>query len=469
MTSNKAFVLPLRNKHIKWIQRHVLKYPGIRDTIELLENAVLNELETPFEHLGRHNIILSFIEKAVNSSQEREQNSGTNLRASILKSLHEVGKSLNEINNVIVQSENESHTDCDISRITHLLCQNVFVSDLFECLHEEDITIINSYLKDVILGTKLGLSAEFLLKLPDTYIYWHSSLIDWIALHIQGNYEEFYWKKSSSKKVLIDMGFSKESSLFIKTWIEKNPVMSHKSLLHWVTLYLETKFRDFLEPMQSALFIYQNWKTNEWIEVWSDIMEEKLLVRNLYSFGYKDQVKSLISELSSDLNSDECFWYHGTSQNAAQSLICNGIDLSFGNEGDFSKNGSGFYLVSKFDHALDYAKAKAFNDGKIFALLVFKLSKLFFKKYNGIDLTYNKDLWNKTVKYYNNYRINITPENGICKVEPQEVRGLDHIEGPASIYANGELKCSDIHQLCLRSTEIADCFTGKLAYTIFLK
>ena len=126
-------------------------------------------------------------------------------------------------------------------------------------------------------------------------------------------------------------------------------------------------------------------------------------------------------------------------------------------------------MFSKFDPALDYAKAKAFNDGKIFALLVFKLSKLFFKKYNGIDLTYNKDLWNKTVKYYNNYRINITPENGICKVEPQEVRGLDHIEGPASIYANGELKCSDIHQLCLRSTEIADCFTGKLAYTIFLK
>ena len=93
-----------------------------------------------------------------------------------------------------------------------------------------------------------------------------------------------------------------------------------------MTLYLETKFKDLIEPMQSALFPYESWKTNEWIEV---IMEKKLLVRNLYSFGDKDQVKSLISELSSDLNSDECFWYHGTGQNLAQSLICNGINLSF--------------------------------------------------------------------------------------------------------------------------------------------
>lgn len=469
MTSNKAFVLPLRNEHIEWIQRHILKYPGIRDTTELLDSVVLNELETPSQHFGRHNIILSFIEKAVNSLQEREQNSGANLIASVLKSLHEVGKSLNEINNLVVQSDNKSHTDCDISQITHLLGKNVFVSDLFECLDEEDINIINSYLKNVLIGTKLGLSVEFLLKLPDTYIYWHRSLIDWISLLIQGQYEDFYSKNSSIEKVLIDMGLKKESSLFIKTWIEKNPVMSHKSLLHWVTLYLETKFKDLLEPMHSVLFLYENWKTNEWMEVSSEIIEEKLLVRNLYSFGYKDQVKSLISELSSDLKFDECFWYHGTSQNAAESVIYNGIDVSFGNEGDFSENGSGFYLFSKFDHALDYAKAKAFNEGKIFALLVFKISKLFFKKYNGIDLTYNKDLWNKTVKYYNNYRINIAPENEICKLEPQEVRSLDHIEGPASVYVNGKFKCSDIHQLCLRNTEIADCFTGKLAYTIFLK
>ena len=111
MTSNKAFVLPLRNKHIKWIQRNILKYPGISETIELLENAVLNHLETPFQHLGSHNIILSFIEKAVNSLQEREQNWGTNLIASVLKCLHEVRKSLNEINNAIVQSDNKSHTD----------------------------------------------------------------------------------------------------------------------------------------------------------------------------------------------------------------------------------------------------------------------------------------------------------------------------------------------------------------------
>ena len=54
-------------------------------------------------------------------------------------------------------------------------------------------------------------------------------------------------------------------------------------------------------------------------------------------------------------------------------------------------------------------------------------------------------------------------------MEPQEVRSLDHIEGPALVYVNGEFKCSDIHQLCLRNTEIADCFTGKLAYPIFLK
>ena len=94
-----------------------------------------------------------------------------NLIASVLKSLHKVGKSLNEINNVVVQSNSESHIDCDIFHITYLLSQNVFVNYLFECLHEEDINIINSYLNDVLFGTKLGLSVEFLLKLPDTYIY----------------------------------------------------------------------------------------------------------------------------------------------------------------------------------------------------------------------------------------------------------------------------------------------------------
>ena len=130
--------------------------------------------------------------------------------------------------------------------------------------------------------------------------------------------------------------------------------MSHKSLSYWVSLYLEEKFKDLLEPMQSALFLYENWKTNEWVEVSSAIIDEKLRVRNLYSFGHKEQVKSLISELSSDLNSNDCFWYHGTSQNSAESLIFNGIDLSFGRDSDFSENGSGFYLFSKFDPALDY-------------------------------------------------------------------------------------------------------------------
>ena len=75
MLSNNAFVLPLRDKHIKWIQGHILKYPGIRDTIGLLQITVLDELETPSRHLGRqnrHNIILNFIEKAINFLQERE-------------------------------------------------------------------------------------------------------------------------------------------------------------------------------------------------------------------------------------------------------------------------------------------------------------------------------------------------------------------------------------------------------------
>ena len=111
--------------------------------------------------------------------------------------------------------------------------------------------------------------------------------------------------------------------------------MLHKSLLYWVSLYLKTKFKYLLEPMQSTLFLYGNWKTNEWVKVLCEIIEEKLLVRNICSFGYKEQVKSLISELSSDLNSDDCFWYHEASQNSAESLIYNGIDLSFGKESDF--------------------------------------------------------------------------------------------------------------------------------------
>ena len=102
MASNQAFVLPVRNKHIKWIQCHILKYSGIRDTIDLIENAVLNELKIPSQYLGSHNIILCFIEKAVKSLQEREQNSGANLIASVLKSLCEIGKSLDEIKNAII-------------------------------------------------------------------------------------------------------------------------------------------------------------------------------------------------------------------------------------------------------------------------------------------------------------------------------------------------------------------------------
>ena len=66
--------------------------------------------------------------------------------------------------------------------------------------------------------------------------------------------------------------------------MKKNPVMLLKPLLHWVTLYLQVKFKDLLDPMQSGLFLYENWKTNKWNEVSSEIMKEKLLVRNLYSF-----------------------------------------------------------------------------------------------------------------------------------------------------------------------------------------
>lgn len=90
--------------------------------------------------------------------------------ASVVKSLHKAGKSLNKINNLIVQSDNKIHTDCDISQITHSPGQNIFVSDLFECSHEEDINTINSYLKDVLVATKLGLSVEFVEITRHLYI-----------------------------------------------------------------------------------------------------------------------------------------------------------------------------------------------------------------------------------------------------------------------------------------------------------
>ena len=45
MASDQAFVLPVRNKHIKWSQCHMLKYSGIRDTTGLIENVVLNKLK----------------------------------------------------------------------------------------------------------------------------------------------------------------------------------------------------------------------------------------------------------------------------------------------------------------------------------------------------------------------------------------------------------------------------------------
>ena len=318
---------------------------------------------------------------------------------------------------------------------------------MFECLiaSKKDKNSLNRFIhgRNQIICNQLGLNEEIINLLPDTEIRTHKSFIDWIKLIMKNRYEDLK-DRSNIVAVLKELGFTKLAAAMLALWIGRNESISHKDLLYWVFYYLDFCYNDVIAKETRVA-------VNETHPI-------------IYDVFVKGNSEEFLKDMLPQINQDESFWYHGTILKHEQSIANNGIDLSHANAGDFSENGSGFYLTSSFRHAADFAEAKAmWDDDKRFAVLVFQVENNFRESYAGIDLSGEEELWRNVIKYYNDYQT-----NGRLR-EPTKVRLLQYIEGPTSICDDRGRERGTFHQLCIRDAEMADLFYSKLCRILYFQ
>ena len=384
---------------------------------------------------------------------DKEPTSRNNVILTFAKSLTDVYETLEDIGTAQYSVDRICQTDSERRQYWILLFRSNFANGLFECLilSEKDRESLKRCIhgRNQIICNQLGLNEGIINLLPGTEIRTHKSFIDWIKLIMKNRYEDLK-DRSNIVAVLNELGFTKLAAAVLARWVGRSESMSHKDLLYWVFYYLDCCYNDITakETITSK-------------EIRVPVDETRPIIYDVFVKGNSEE---FLKDMLPQINQDEDFWYHGTILKHEQSIANNGIDLSHANAGDFSENGSGFYLTSSFRHAADFAEAKAvWNYDKRFAVLVFQVQNNFRESYAGIDLSGEEDLWRNAIKYYNEYQT-----NGKLK-EPTKVRSLQYIEGPTSICDDRGRERGTFHQLCIRDDEMADLFHSKLTRILYFQ
>ena len=395
----------------------------------------------------------------------------TNVLYSLKESLDDVYENLEDFKELVDGVDKIGLVEYENSKFLKFICRINFSKGLLECLSERDSNNINKFKDNEYraLCNQLGLREEMCNYLPDGEILTHKSALDWLLFIIQRNYENLE-NENDTFFVLQEIGFTKSVASSLAMWIDKNEVLSHKSILHWAICFLLTSFYDAIDKQAGKKdeFPFEKLKLGQCyngVPVETESQKVTIFgVNNEFSQNKSHDITETLKTLIKrefKPNQSEKFWYHGTNLDAEESIRSKGIDLACGNPGDFSKNGEGFYLAADLNHALDYANA--FNKSrKFFSVLVFKVDNFRQSFPKGIDLTDNKPLWIKATDYYHNHKRN-------NQKEPPELRKLWYIEGPTSRYDGSGRKDSSFHQLCIRKKKMAAYFHSKLVCVLYFK
>ena len=365
-------------------------------------------------------------------------------------------------------------------KILNLLFQSYFTQCYVDCV-SKDIACVYCLENEKMQNNASCRKVESVLKksgeLFHTAIFKNENFILSADLMLQITFE-YMTDYSDKKKARGKLEFIQPLAYLLR-WLDSSKIMIYQKLC-WPFYHLDLAY--YLKiglasiSIQPSKFptdfpfnktkIDQPYKN---ILVTGGVKEFRVSGVNLiYDKSFKSNSETRVKNVLPEIGAEESFWYHGTRMESEENICSNGVRLSCGNEGkDFSKKGKGFYLAFNSDFAIEFAEAKL--SGKhsgvkdMFAVLVFQVANDFRKKYKGIDLTDENELYLHATNYYRNYIHNSKLR------EPKALRGLMYIEGPTSAYDGAGRKLSNFHQLCIRHKKLSDDFFSKLCCILYFK
>ena len=454
-------------EHKKWVLKQIslFQHKCFKVEIQLSRSMIMQtEVRISFATFAGPIALNRFLASVVISTGAIEEGS---TRANVLdclkKSLDDVYEILEDFKSLAVDVDKIGQVKYERSKFLKFICRNNFAKGLIECLSSHDSSYINKFKYDSyrILCKQLGLKEEICNYLPDGKMLTHKSALEWFVRIIERNYE-ILEEESDTMLVLQKLGFTESVASYLANWIDKNKVLSHKSILHWATYFLNSFYDAIYEyagKKDEFPFEHKLGHFYDGIPVEGGSETFKILgVNEEFNEGKShDITKTLRALIDQKLKPEqgEKFWFHGTNLDAEESIRKIGIDLSFGKAGDFSKNGNGFYLAADLSHALDYAKT--IKKRKFFSVLVFKVHDNFRRDFRrGRDLRGDDPLWIRATDYYHNYQRRMQMR------EPSELRNVWYVEGKTSRYEN-------LHQLCIRNDDLAAYFLSKLVCVFYFR
>ena len=375
-----------------------------------------------------------------------------------------------------------SQADSCRRKFLNLLFQSHFTECYVNCV-SKDIVCVYHLEKEKVQNSAPCRKVEYVPKksseLLDTGMYKNKNFILSVNFMLQNTFE--YLKDySDNNKALGKLEFTQSLASCLLRWLDSNTITLFKELLCWVFYHIHlayylkiglthisikpSKFpTDFPFNQNRIGQIYYNIPVTGGVKEFG-VFGVNLIYDKSFRNNSETHVKNFLPKIDSDF---ESFWYHGTRKESEENIRNNGIRLSCGNKGDFSKKGSGFYVALNSDFAIEFAEGKLAGKHSgvkdMFAVLVFKVGNDFCETYNGIDLTDERKLWLDATNYYQNYL-----DNGSLR-EPKALRKLEYIEGPTSAYDGAGRKSSNFRQLCIRHKKMSEEFFKKLCCILYFK
>lgn len=243
------------------------------------------------------------------------------------------------------------------------------------------------------------------------------------------------------------LGLNEASAKMISNLIEKNPVADHQSVLHWAKNFARS-FKGF----NTENIGYSDGAKND-AKDFRKIQTTK--TSNSADNNTRNELAKIYKEQKENKNLNYNYWFHGTSQNNAEEIVTNGINLKKGQHfGDFS-DGHGFYVTEDLEFAENWARMSHGNG----AIVVFTVSKGLLK--GGLEIADNNiALWRTVVAHF---------RNGCNNIKLEKLDDFPYISGPIS-RPNKQLSAS-LHpthrhnkqgrhmlQVCLKGKDIVKKF-----------
>lgn len=304
-----------------------------------------------------------------------------------------------------------------------------------------------------IILDRLGLARK-LLENPilTTHYSTHTRIEEEIRQNSKSLSDSDSWEEAFYK-----LGFTKEKSKILHESIRQGPTSMHLTPVMFTIKHLSLQFKYSFQP---SLEIKKHYKEElkSCQEFCPKIKTTFMSHEQWQKHSNNGLFKDYFNQPETPLNKVN-YWFHGTDLKSAFNIMLMGILPSFGNKRLHYSNGNSFYMTSNFQFAYDWPQLiPKPSEAYASALMIFEDKNQTLKNEgNGLILEADSDLTERTMKYFKRDE-DRTSLNFTIK-ETRQLYSYDYIFGPIPIKDHAtNNSVNKVHQLCLKTREIADSF-----------